>query len=128
MKNLPTNAYPGVVLSKETTTTIISAQPGWFIAAFVTGGECGDYFTFYPIIAWEISRSENANPSQVAIYHDVRPLTAIGSLHEYGNVPQMIKRPDGWFEDSDGWYSNATEAIAVLRERMKENDKLGVVR
>jgi hypothetical protein len=96
------------------TRTIISAQPGWFIAMYV--GQHSDRLVLDPIIAWEITHFErHIEGHGNHVDRRVMRLTTSGGDYDYGQY--VIKRPDGLFEDDDDClYRNETDALAALRE------------
>lgn len=121
---------------KDKIVAIVQAQPGWFVARFIPGGECEgiicpDYLALEPIIAWDIERKiESYDPAAKRLPGDtfravdVYPITLEGDPDLTSNL-WVIKQPDGTFEDpgAHSWGKEQEEdVIAALRERYDHDE------
>jgi hypothetical protein len=101
-------------------TTIIKANPGYYLATYTKAELTGDKhcFELEPIIAWELFSigKEGATDSVI----DARPVTVQGTIHahlSHMNNPKVVLAPDGRFytlggEDSPTSFNTEEEALA----------------
>ena len=110
-------------MKSEIVRTVITAQPGWYVAIFCEGGEYDgksweDSFYLQPILAWEILRDR-----QDASYA-TWPITLTGSMEKETNNQWAVKTPDGVFEFVwSATFNTEAEALANARERHDEHMK-----
>jgi hypothetical protein len=105
---------------KSTTVTIV-AQAGWFLAVYIKAGtfhgkDYPESFSYHPIIAWEIERTEEAISSPVdrpnQICRTIVPITV-----DFPNIERLgnhfaIKSPDGAYSyPGDTVLKNEQEAL-----------------
>jgi hypothetical protein len=118
-----------MMVERTITRTIVPALPGWHVAILIKAAKDGTEpasLALDPIIAWEITRTEQpyhpsvSRPGETCVTHDVIPLTIDGNREHCVNR-WAIKRPDGKFEIPE-YYTceNEQETIAALSDPAAE--------
>jgi hypothetical protein len=110
---------------EKTTSTIIKADPGWFVALLVEAGRGFWEFEYFPILAWDIERTEHLrSDGELSVGHHTMPLIlSEGNLESVANA-WCIKRPDGMFEKVSGVvFATEAEAIEKLEQHRRGGRK-----
>jgi hypothetical protein len=100
-----------------TLRAIVPAEPGWFVVRFI-GDDASRTddprcLWYYPIVAWDIERSEH--------FHTVLPVTADGERVDNWGIRAAFKRPDGTFESFEGGrYKTEADLIESFKETIRE--------
>jgi hypothetical protein len=105
-------------------TTIIPAAPGWFVALYISESTDDDHLELEPIIAWEIDRSVNeyASGKGTFVFHEVMALTSMGNTETQGNI-WAYKQPDGRFDiPHDRSFDTEKEAMQYMRKLDEERE------
>lgn len=115
-----------MIAAKDVVVSVVPATPGWYVGFLVKagkeGGESWDaFFSFDPIIAWEIERHDTPYhpkagriPGESFVTHSVQPITLDGSMNNDVDT-WVIKRPDGRIEiPHDATCENEADAIKRL--------------
>jgi len=106
--------------------TIITAQPGWYVAMYVRGLKGADgwdeHLSLRPIIAWDIEREDVDAKDTSRVWHNVTPLTVDGNMNHYAEW-WAIKTPDGKYSTPDGMCDNEPDAMDALKQVYEQDLK-----